>query len=167
MLCLLLWLSLLCCSYLSSPHTGSCSALERFGLNAMHAGRKGDTQGGNELCTHGKRVCTQTTFTYSNSMANQSERASARLPTWLTRPHSQPEPPFCASPPSQKANPSILCFPSLIDSSLHHFVPPLPHMKQPPLFSASKESAPSILCLPSLTGGSCLPQARYQEGLQP
>lgn len=82
-------------------------------------------------------------------------------------PHKRQPPPFCASPPSQKANPSILCFPSLIDSSLHHFVPPLPHMKQPPLFSASKESAPSILCLPSLTGGSCLPQARYQEGLQP
>lgn len=144
MLCLLLWLSLLCCSYLSSPHTGSCSALERFGLNAMHAGRKGDTQGGNELCTHGKRVCTQTTFTYSNSMANQSERASARLPTWLTRPHSQPEPPFCAS---QEAASSILCLPSLTKSKSFHFVLPLPHRQQSPPFCASSpshETAPSV-----------------------
>lgn len=28
--------------------------LERFGLNTIPAGRKGDTQGGSDLCTHGK-----------------------------------------------------------------------------------------------------------------
>lgn len=80
------------------------------------------------LCIHG--------CTYSNSMLNQPERASAWLPT---RPHSQAAPPFCAS---QEAAPSILCLPFLIRSiSLH-------------------------LCLTSLTGGSCLPQARHQGGLQ-
>ena len=125
-------------------------------------------------------------------MWNQPERASTRLPTWLTRHHGQPAPPFCAS---QEAAPSILCLPSLTRSSLLHLVSPFPHKKQPAPFCASQEADHSILCLLSLTGSSpfhivplswhpplfcafppsqktapsilCLPQAWYQEGWQP
>lgn len=87
-------------------------------------------------------------FTYSNSMLNQPEKASAWLPAWLTGLHSEPAPPFCVS---QETAPSILCLPSLTRSSPFHFVP---HSRQPPPFYAfppSQEMSPSILCLPSLT----------------
>lgn len=126
-------------------------------------------------------------FTYSNSVLQQPARASAWLPTWLTGPHSQhlhfmphgrQPPPFCASPPSQEAAPSVLC---LTRGHFLHFVPPsqeaapsilyllslrgggllyvMPHRRQFPPFCASPPSeaaASSILCLPSLTGGSPL-----------
>lgn len=139
MLCLLLWLSLLCCSYLSSPHDiRSCSGLERFGLNTICVGRKGDTQCGDELCTHGKGVCTHTTVTRIHIFKLHVEPAWEGLSVAASLAHWT----------SQRASTSILC---LTGDSPLHLVSPLPHKKQPLPFCASQQAAPSILCLPSLT----------------